>query len=59
MLARFKRLDEPVVPDAPDFMKSLAIDHARDDEVMIAFAMDGEPLPVLDGFPLRLVAPGR
>src|ERR1700755_2122691 len=32
---RFKGLDEPVVPDAPHFMKSLDIDHARDGEVMI------------------------
>jgi hypothetical protein len=55
---RFNGLDEPVVPDAPDFMKSLDIDHARDGEVMIAFAMNGEQLPLLNGFPLRLVVPG-
>jgi DMSO/TMAO reductase YedYZ molybdopterin-dependent catalytic subunit len=55
---RFNGLDEPVVPDAPDFKKSLAIDHARDGEVMIAFAMNGEQLPLLNGFPLRLIVPG-
>ncbi len=55
---RFKGLDEPVVPDGPHFMKSLDIDHARDGEVMIAYAMNGEPLPLLNGFPLRLVVPG-
>jgi DMSO/TMAO reductase YedYZ molybdopterin-dependent catalytic subunit len=55
---RFNGLDEPVVPDAPDFRKSLAIDHARDGEVMIAFAMNGEQLPLLNGFPLRLTVPG-
>jgi DMSO/TMAO reductase YedYZ molybdopterin-dependent catalytic subunit len=55
---RFSGLDEPVVPDAPDFMKSLAIDHARDGEVMIAYAMNGEQLPLVNGFPLRLVVPG-
>ena len=55
---RFNGLDGPVVPDAPDFMKSLDIDHARDGEVMIAFAMNGEQLPLLNGFPLRLVVPG-
>jgi DMSO/TMAO reductase YedYZ molybdopterin-dependent catalytic subunit len=58
MQVRFKGLDEPVVPDAPDFRKSLAIDHARDGEVMIAFAMNGEQLPLLNGFPLRLIVPG-
>ena len=55
---RFNGMDEPVVPDAPDFMKSLAIDHARDGEVMLAYAMNGEPLPLLNGFPLRLIVPG-
>ena len=55
---RFNGLDEPVVPDAPDFMKSLALDHARDGEVMLAYAMNGEQLPLLNGFPLRLVVPG-
>jgi DMSO/TMAO reductase YedYZ molybdopterin-dependent catalytic subunit len=55
---RFNGLDEPVVPTAPDFMKSLAIDHARDGEVMIAYAMNDEQLPLLNGFPLRLVVPG-
>ena len=55
---RFRGLDEPVVDGAPAFMKSLAIDHARDGEVMIAYAMNGEQLPLVNGFPLRLVVPG-
>ena len=55
---RFDGLDTPVVDDAPDFRKSLDIDHARDGEVMIAYAMNGEQLPLLNGFPLRLVVPG-
>ncbi|MEA2790885.1 MAG: hypothetical protein QOG73_3291 [Acetobacteraceae bacterium] len=55
---RFNGLDEPVVPDGPDFLKSLNLDHARDGEVMIAYAMNGEQLPFLNGFPLRLIVPG-
>jgi DMSO/TMAO reductase YedYZ molybdopterin-dependent catalytic subunit len=55
---RFTGLDEPVVADAPRFMKSLVIDHARDDEVMLAYGMNGTQLPLLNGFPLRLVVPG-
>jgi DMSO/TMAO reductase YedYZ molybdopterin-dependent catalytic subunit len=55
---RFGGLDEPVIPEAPKFLKSLTIDHARDGEVMIAFGMNGEQLPLLNGFPLRLVVPG-
>jgi DMSO/TMAO reductase YedYZ molybdopterin-dependent catalytic subunit len=55
---RFGGLDEPVMSDAPKFLKSITIDHARDGEVMIAFGMNGEQLPLLNGFPLRLVVPG-
>ncbi len=55
---RFRGLDGSVIPGGPDFMKSLSIDHARDGEVMIAYAMNGEQLPFLHGFPLRLVVPG-
>nr|WP_245444768.1 molybdopterin-dependent oxidoreductase [Mesorhizobium soli] len=55
---RFNGLDEPVVPEAPDFMKSLDIDLARNGEVMIAYTMNGEQLPLLNGFPLRLIVPG-
>jgi len=55
---RFNGLDKPILEQTPDFMKSLAVDHARDGEVMIAYAMNGQPLPLLNGFPLRLVVPG-
>ncbi|SDM30641.1 Tat (twin-arginine translocation) pathway signal sequence [Methylobacterium phyllostachyos] len=55
---RFNGLDEPVVDGAPDFKKSLDLDHAQDGEVMLAYAMNGEQLPLLNGFPLRLVVPG-
>lgn len=50
--------DRPPVADAPNLKKSLAIDHARDGEVMIAWAMNGQSLPLLNGFPFRLVVPG-
>jgi DMSO/TMAO reductase YedYZ molybdopterin-dependent catalytic subunit len=55
---RFNGLDQPVVDGAPDFIKSLDIEHARDGEVMLAFAMNGAQLPLLNGFPLRLIVPG-
>jgi sulfite dehydrogenase (cytochrome) subunit A len=54
----FNGLDEPVLPETPDFIKALDIDHARDGEVMIAYAMNGESLPWLNGYPVRLVVPG-
>ena len=55
---RFAGLDRPMIAGAPDFRKSLLIDHAMDGEVMVAFAMNGVQLPLLNGFPLRLVVPG-
>src|SRR5271166_5508128 len=54
----FRGLDEPVLPETPAFVKALDLDHANDGEVMIAYAMNGEDLPWLNGFPVRLVVPG-
>jgi sulfite dehydrogenase len=49
----FQGLDRPVIPATPAFVKALELDHALDGEVMIAYAMNGEDLPWLNGFPLR------
>lgn len=54
----FNGMDGPVSDKTPDFVKALDIDHARDGEVMLAYGMNGDDLPVLNGFPLRLVVPG-
>jgi DMSO/TMAO reductase YedYZ molybdopterin-dependent catalytic subunit len=54
----FNGLDGPVVPETPDLIKALDIDHARDGDVLIAYAMNGADLPWLNGFPVRLVVPG-
>ncbi|HLZ13918.1 MAG TPA: molybdopterin-dependent oxidoreductase [Candidatus Acidoferrum sp.] len=40
------------------FMKSLDLDNPVIDECLVAYAMNGEPLPMLNGFPVRLVVPG-
>ncbi len=55
---RFSGLDRPALASTPSFAKALTIDHARDGEVMIAYEMNGADLPMLNGFPLRLVVPG-
>jgi sulfite dehydrogenase (cytochrome) subunit A len=54
----FNGADTPVIEATPDFIKALDIDHARDGEVLVAYVMNGEDLPVLNGYPLRLVVPG-
>jgi hypothetical protein len=51
-------LDTAPVPQTPRFEKSLSIERARDGEVIIAYEMNGAPLPMLNGFPIRLVVPG-
>ena len=55
----FNGMDGPVSDKTPDFVKALDIDHARDGEVMLAYGMNGDDLPFLNGFPLRLVVPGH
>ncbi|HZV33002.1 MAG TPA: molybdopterin-dependent oxidoreductase, partial [Verrucomicrobiae bacterium] len=56
--ATFNGMDFPVINTTPDFVKALDIDHAMDGEVMLAYEMNGQDLPWLNGYPLRLVVPG-
>ena len=55
---RLDGLDGPVLPATPDFVKALDVDLALTEDVLVAYEMNGEPLPLLNGFPLRLVVPG-
>jgi len=54
----FDGLDKPQLETTPDFVKALDIEHALDGEVMIAYAMNGADLPMLNGYPARLIVPG-
>jgi len=56
----FRSLEDKESPFPPPlhYEKVLELDHANDGEVMVAYAMNGEPLPLLNGYPLRLVVPG-
>lgn len=54
----FDGLDRPVLDSDADFVKSLDIEHAMDGEVMLAFQMNGADLPMLNGYPVRLIVPG-
>jgi DMSO/TMAO reductase YedYZ molybdopterin-dependent catalytic subunit len=40
------------------FQRALPLDEALRDEVLLAYEMNGAPLPPQHGFPLRLVVPG-
>ncbi len=41
-----------------DFVKSLDVNHALDGEVMLAFRMNGADIPMLNGYPVKLIVPG-
>jgi DMSO/TMAO reductase YedYZ molybdopterin-dependent catalytic subunit len=55
----FNGLDGPTTEKVPDFVKALEIDHALDEDTLLAYQMNGEDLPMLNGFPLRLIVPGH
>ncbi len=50
-------LDRAPAGDVPRFLRSIPRDVALDD-AFIAYDMDGRPIPLLHGGPLRLIVPG-
>jgi DMSO/TMAO reductase YedYZ molybdopterin-dependent catalytic subunit len=54
----FNGLDRGPMEGTPDYVKAIDVEHALDGEAMLAWGMNGEDLPMLNGYPLRLVLPG-
>lgn len=54
----FAGADRPAVDRTPAFVKSVPLEKALEDSVLVAYEMNGEPLPALNGFPARLIVPG-
>jgi sulfane dehydrogenase subunit SoxC len=55
----FTGLDEGVEGEVEQrYARSLPLDEARREEVLLVWGMNGGPLPPQHGFPLRLVVPG-
>jgi hypothetical protein len=50
--------DGPAHDKTPDFIKSIPVWKAMEDTTLIAYEMNGQPLPHFNGFPARLVLPG-
>ena len=54
----FNGAEGPAYDKTPDFIKSLPVWKAIDKSTLIAYEMNGEPLPHFNGFPARLIVPG-
>ncbi len=57
----FQGADSGRVPgraEAIHFERSLSLDQARNSDILLAYAMNGEPLPIQHGHPLRVIVPG-
>jgi DMSO/TMAO reductase YedYZ molybdopterin-dependent catalytic subunit len=54
----FNGADGPTFDKTPDFVKSLPLWKAIDESTLVAYEMNGEPLPHFNGYPARLIVPG-
>jgi hypothetical protein len=54
----FQGQDHGVIPQTPQFAKSLPMWKALDPDPILAYEMNGKPLPAPNGFPVRLIVPG-
>ena len=54
----FDGADSGVTDKTPDFIKSIPTWKAIEETTLIAYEMNGAPLPHLHGFPARLILPG-
>src|SRR6185312_8512656 len=54
----FDGADKGATDKTADFVKSIPAWKAIEDSTLIAYEMNGEPLPHFNGFPARLIVPG-
>ncbi|MDH4275640.1 MAG: molybdopterin-dependent oxidoreductase [Gammaproteobacteria bacterium] len=54
----FRGGDTGVLEGTPDFVKSIPMWKALDENTLLAYEMNGEPIPHWNGAPVRLVVPG-
>jgi sulfite dehydrogenase (cytochrome) subunit A len=55
---QFDGVDSGVVKETPDYLKSLPLERAMNPDTIVAYEMNGAPLPILNGFPVRLIVAG-
>lgn len=54
----FNGADSAPIEATPDFVKSIPAEVAMDENTLVAWEMNGKPLPHLNGYPVRLIVPG-
>jgi sulfite dehydrogenase len=54
----FGGADKPAMEGTPAFRKSIPLEKAMDPNTIVAISMNNAPLPLLNGYPARLVVPG-
>jgi DMSO/TMAO reductase YedYZ molybdopterin-dependent catalytic subunit len=54
----FDGADHGAIDKTPDFVKSIPAEVAMDESTLIAYEMNGAPLPHWNGFPARIIVPG-
>ncbi len=54
----FSGADGPAIDRTPDFVKSIPVWKAVEENTLVAYEMNGAPLPHFNGFPARIVVPG-
>lgn len=51
-------LDNPILPTTPKFIRGIELEKLLDDDTILAYEMNGSPLPYYHGYPVRLLVPG-
>jgi DMSO/TMAO reductase YedYZ molybdopterin-dependent catalytic subunit len=55
---QFQGADRPALASVPLFVRSVPLGKALHPDTILAYEMNGEPLPLLHGAPLRVITPG-
>ena len=55
---QFQGADRPAATAVPLFIRSIPLEKALHPDTLLAYEMNGRPLPLLHGAPLRVVTPG-
>jgi len=55
---QFQGADRPAVSSVPLFTRSIPLEKALHPDTILAYEMNGRPLPLLHGAPLRVITPG-